>query len=51
MANKKPQQRRKEESERLRGERYQMKFIDRGFGGRIRGRKKARRSINYMFWV
>ena len=26
-----PQQRKKEESERLRGERYQIKFIDLGF--------------------
>ena len=26
-----PQQRKKEESERLRGERYQVKFIDLGF--------------------
>ena len=31
LAYTKPQQRKKEESERLRGERYQIKFIDLGF--------------------
>ena len=31
MAYTKPQQRRKEESERIRGERDQIKFIDLGF--------------------
>ena len=31
VAYTKPQQRKKEDSERLRGERYQIKFIDLGF--------------------
>ena len=41
MAYAKPQQRKKEESKRLRGERYQIKFINLGFESRqvIRFRK------------
>ena len=51
----KPQQRKKEGSEQLRGERDKIKFIDlrceRWQVVRFRkGRKKARRSINCMFW-
>ena len=48
-----PQQRKKEESERLRGERDQIKLIDLGFERwqvlRFRKARKARRSINCMF--
>ena len=40
----KPQQRKKEESERLRGERDQIKFIDLRFErGEVVGLRKARR--------
>ena len=48
VAYKKPQQMKKEEGERLRGERDQSKFIDLGFwmaSCRIQKSKKARRSI------
>ena len=55
---KKPQQRKKEESERLRGERNQIKFISLRFEKRASCRvqerkKKARSSINCTFleWV
>ena len=49
-----PQQRKKEESERLRGKRDQIKFIDLRFetkaSCKIQGsKKKARRSINCTF--
>ena len=44
VAYTKPQQRKKEESERLRGERDQIKFIDLGFERReVVGLRKARR--------
>ena len=44
MAHTKPQQRKKEESEHLRGERDQIKFIDPRFEGRqVVGLRKARR--------
>ena len=44
VAYTKPQQRKKEESERLRGERDQIKFIDLGFERwQIVGLRKARR--------
>ena len=52
MAYTKPQQRKKEESEQLRGGRYQIKFIDLRFerwqaSCKIQeSKKKARRSIN-----
>ena len=49
-----PQQRKKEESEQLRGERGRIKFIDPGFerwaSCKIQGSKrKARRSTSCMF--
>ena len=45
VAYTKPQQRKKEESEKLRGERYQITFIDLGFERRqfVRFRKARRR--------
>ena len=44
MAYKMPQQRKKEESERLRGERDQIKFADLGFERwQVVGLRKARR--------
>ena len=44
VAYKKPQHRRKEESEQLRGERDQIKFIDLRFEGwQVVGLRKARR--------
>ena len=44
VAYTKPQQRKKEESERLRGERGQIKFIDLGFERwQVVGLRKARR--------
>ena len=45
LASTKPQQRKKEESETLRGERDQIEFIYL----KIQRSKKARRSINYKF--
>ena len=47
MADTKPQQRKKEESERLRGERDQIKFIDLRFQS-CKIQEKARRSIYFM---
>ena len=44
VAYTKPQQRKKEESKRLRGERYKIKFIDLRFERwRVVGLRKARR--------
>ena len=48
----KPQQRKREESERLRGERHQIKFIDLRFEQwqvvSQESKKKSKRSINCM---
>ena len=50
VAYTKPQQRKKEESKRLRGERDQIKFIDLRFERwQVVGLRKARRSINCMY--
>ena len=54
VAHTQPQQRKKEESERLRGEGDQLKLVDLRFErwqvvGFPERKKKARRSINFMF--
>ena len=50
VAYTRPQQRKKEESKRLRGERNQIKFIDLRFERwQAVGCRKARGSINCMF--
>ena len=54
VAYRKPQQRKKEESEKLRGERAQIKFTDLRFRNMAicrtqESKKKARRFINCMF--
>ena len=47
LAYTKPQHRKKEESEQLRGERYEIKLIDQDLkDGKLR---KAKRSLNGMF--
>ena len=50
VAYKKPQQRKKEESERLRGERDQIKFIDLGFKRWqvVTSRKARRQDVPYI---
>ena len=51
VAYTKSQDRKEEESERLKGERYQAKFIDRMFERWqvVRCRKPRRRQVNCMF--